>query len=45
VRRKANEDETRPFSTLPAGRVAAYVSCVAFAPAVLAASRAFEKHF
>ena len=45
VRRKANEDETRPFSTLPAGRVAAYVACVAFAPAVLAASRALEKHF
>ena len=40
VRRKANDDETRPFSTLPAGRVAAYVSCVAFVPAVLAASRA-----
>ena len=31
--------------SFPAGRVAAYASCVAFAPAVLAASRALQKHF
>ena len=30
---------------IPAGRIAAYVACVAFAPAALAASRATQKHF
>jgi phosphatidylinositol glycan class K len=44
VERKRNGNAVSTFG-IPAGRIAAYVACVAFAPAALAASRAMQKHF
>ena len=38
-------DRPEVYTAFPAGRVAAYATCVAFAPAVRAASRALQKHF
>lgn len=44
VERKRNGNAVSTFG-IPAGRIAAYVACVAFAPALAAASRAMQKHF
>lgn len=38
-------DRPEVYTAFPAGRVAAYATCVAFAPAVRAASHALQKHF
>jgi phosphatidylinositol glycan class K len=44
VERTRNGNAVSTFG-IPAGRIAAYVACVAFAPALAAASRAMQKHF